>query len=142
MMLILTERRDAVDERHKYGRQLLIWTANYTNMALTVTGDGDAIEITIDFTMPVATSTDSLVLALELDAGGEGTATSDDLVLPHAEGMVRVMASMAPDKVDTIDAASEYFTPNFIPAGGAVAFTIDPARCTLLYPYVTYNLTS
>ena len=50
--------------------------------------------------MPVATSTDSLVLAFELDAGGEGTATSDDLVLPLAEGMVRVMASMAPDKVD------------------------------------------
>ena len=114
-------------------------TGDITDMALTVTGDGDAIDIKIEFTMPVATSTDSLVLALELDAGGEGTATSDDLVLPHAEGMVRVMASMAPDKVDPPDANSEYFTENFIPAGGAVAFTIDPARCTLLYPYVTFS---
>ena len=112
---------------------------NILDEELTVTGDGDAIDITIDFDMPVATSKDSLVLTLELDAGGEGTATSDDLALPLDEGMVRVMASMAPDEVDTPDADTEYFTENFIPAAGSVAFTIDPARCTLLYPYVTYN---
>ena len=109
------------------------------DIELTVPGDGDDIDITISFDMPSASSMDSLVLTFELDAGGQDTATGEDLVLPLDEGMVRVMASMAPDEVTTPDADTEYFTENFIPAGGAVAFTIDPARCTLLYPYVTYN---
>ena len=51
---------------------------------------------------------------------------------------MRVMATMAPDK-EPAEAGTSYFTENFIPTGGAVAFTIDPASCTLLYPYVTYN---
>ena len=47
---------------------------------------------------------------------------------------------MAPDsKPANVDLTTEYFTEKFLPAGGAVAFTFDPARCTLLYPYVTYN---
>ena len=56
---------------------------------------------------------------------------------PIAEGMVRVMATMAPD--EPAMSGDPYFTENFLPAGGVVAFTINPATCTLLYPYVTYN---
>ena len=72
---------------------------------------------------------------LTLDA----TSGQMDLALPIAEGMVRVMATMAPDKEPDPGVGTPYFTENFIPTGGAVAFTIDPASCTLLYPYVTYN---
>ena len=101
---------------------------------LSITGDGDDIDIKIEFTGPQSDEADSLELMLTL------TATSDqaDLALPIAEGMVRVMATMAPDE-EPDPAGTPYFTENFIPTGGAVAFTIDPASCTLLYPYVTYN---
>ena len=78
---------------------------------------------------PTSNAADSLELMLTLDA---------NLALPIAEGMVRVMATMAPDE-EPDPAGLPYFTENFIPTGGAVAFTFDPATCTLLYPYVTYN---
>ena len=103
---------------------------------LPLTGDGKDIDIEISFTDPTAAA-DSLKLTLNLDAGGMGTATGDDLEFPIAEGMVRVMATMAPDEAATD--GGPYFTENFLPAGGVVAFTINPATCTLLYPYVTYN---
>ena len=92
---------------------------------LSLTGDGKDIDIEIAFTAPTAAA-DSLKLTLNLDAE-----------FPIAEGMVRVMATMAPDEA-AID-GGPYFTENFLPAGGVVAFTINPATCTLLYPYVTYN---
>ena len=100
--------------------------------ALELTGDGKDIDIEIAFTGTGPTAAaDSLKLTLNLDA------TGDDLEFPIAEGMVRVMATMAPDEAD--DPGDPYFTENFLPAGGVVAFTFNPATCTLLYPYVTYN---
>ena len=98
---------------------------------LELTGDGKDIDIEIAFaagsmdTGPTAAA-DSLKLTLNLAAE-----------FPIAEGMVRVMATMAPDEPDM--SGDPYFTENFLPAGGVVAFTINPATCTLLYPYVTYN---
>ena len=98
---------------------------------LSLTGDGKDIDIEITFTGTGPTAApDSLTLTLNLDATG-------DLEFPIAEGMVRVMATMAPDE-DPED-GGPYFTENFLPAGGEVAFTFNPATCTLLYPYVTYN---
>ena len=67
-----------------------------TNM-LELKGDGKDIDIEIAF-MVTAASADSLKLTLNLDAGGMGTATGEDLEFPIAEGMVRVMATMAPDE--------------------------------------------
>ena len=109
---------------------------------LSLTGDGkniDIIAFAVSFEGTHRSSSDSLKLTLDLDAGGMGTATDDKLELPIAEGMVRVMATMAPDKEPEDPVGTSYFTENFIPTGGVVAFTIDPASCTLLYPYVTYN---
>ena len=103
---------------------------------LELTGDGKDIDIEIAF-LGVTAAADSLKLTLNLDAGGMGTATGDDLEFPIAEGMVRVMATMAP--AEAPDEGGPYFTENFLPAGGVVAFTFNPATCTLLYPYVTYN---
>ena len=104
---------------------------------LTVMGDdGKDIDITIGFDMPGGTGKESVELLLTLDA----SSSVEELMLPLDEGMVEVMATMAPtSKPATVELTTEYFTEKFLPAGGAVAFTFDPARCTLLYPYVTYN---
>ena len=103
---------------------------------MMVVGDGDDIDITIGFDTPGTTGAESVKLLLTLDARD----SVDDLMLPLDEGMISVMATMAPTTKPTpVATDSEYFTENFLPAGGAVAFTIDPASCTLLYPYVTYN---
>ena len=86
--------------------------------------------------MPVGTGKESVKLLLTLDA----RSSVEELMLPLDEGMVEVMATMAPtSKPANVELTTEYFTEKFLPAGGAVAFTFDPARCTLLYPYVTYN---
>ena len=114
---------------------MIITDGDVVGMAMVpITGDGDDIDIKIDFTDPQSDAADSLELMLTL------AATSDqmDLALPIAGGMVRVMATMAPDE-EPEPAGDSYFTENFIPTGGAVAFTFDAATCTLLYPYVTYN---
>ena len=83
---------------------------------LSLTGDGKNIDIEIAFavgsenTGPTAAA-DSLKLTLNLDAGGMDTAT-EDLEFPIAEGMVRVMATMAPAEPED---AGPYFTRTFYP---------------------------
>ena len=60
---------------------------------LTVMGDdGKDIDITIGFTGPVGTGKDSVKLLLTLDA----RSSVEELMLPLDEGMVEVMATMAP----------------------------------------------
>jgi xanthine/CO dehydrogenase XdhC/CoxF family maturation factor len=110
---------------------MIVDTGDATENALSLTGDGKDIDITIDFTMP-ATTGESLSLVLDLDA----RSSVKDLALPLAAGMVSASATMAPTKKPTTVAAdSEYFTANFIAAEKA-SFTFAPASCTLLYPYV------
>ena len=83
--------------------------------------------------LPNAASTESLKLMFDLDAA---TSDQEDLMLPLDEGMVEVWVTMAPtEKPDMVDADTEYFAVNYIPADGVVAFTIAPASCTLLFPY-------
>ena len=101
------------------------------NGTLTITAAEDPIDITIDFDGPAAASSESLKLLLTLTAESPA-----EVELPVVDGTVRVMATMAPEEVETPDGDSEYFDENFIPAGGAVAFTFDPATCTLLFPLV------
>ena len=104
-----------------------------TETDLEVTGDGEDIGITIDFTAPAA-AVESLELVLDLDA----SSAVEDIELPISPGTVQVMATMAPTKKPTLVAPdSEYFAENFIAAEKA-SFTFAPASCTLLYPYVTY----
>ena len=46
---------------------------------------------------------------------------------------------MAPNEAAAVPDGStmdEYFAVNYLPADGVVAFTIAPASCTLLFPYV------
>ena len=59
---------------------------------LTMTGDGDKINITVGFTAPNAASTESLKLMFDLAA----TSDQDDLMLPLDAGMVEVWVTMAP----------------------------------------------
>ena len=101
------------------------------NGTLTITAAEDPIDITIDFDGPAAASSESLKLLLTLTAESPA-----EVELPVVDGTVRVMATMAPEEVETPAGDSEYFDENFIPAGGAVAFTFDPATCTLLFPLV------
>ena len=99
---------------------------------LSLTGDGDKINITVGFTAPNAASTESLKLMFDLAA----TSAQEDLMLPLDEGVVEVWVTMAPtEKPDMVDENTEYFAVNYIPADGVVAFTIAPASCTLLFPY-------
>ena len=110
----------------------IITNAETTGAELTVTGDGDKINITVGFTAPNAASTESLKLMFDLAA----TSAQEDLMLPLDEGMVEVWVTMAPtDKPDMVNENTEYFAVNYIPADGVVAFTIAPASCTLLFPY-------
>ena len=111
---------------------MIVDTAETTGMELSLTGDGDKINITVSFTMPNAASTESLKLMFDLVA----TSEQEDLMLPLDEGMVEVWVTMAPtEKPDMVDMDTEYFAVNYIPADGVVAFTIAPASCTLLFPY-------
>ena len=111
---------------------IIVTNAETTGAELALTGDGDKINITVGFTAPNAASTESLKLTFDLAA----TSAQDDLMLPLDEGMVEVWVTMAPtDKPDMVDANTEYFAVNYIPADGVVAFTIAPASCTLLFPY-------
>ena len=108
---------------------------------LSLTGDGDKINITVDFdnvtpgddtTGPNAASTESLKLVFDLAA----TSDEEDLMLPLDAGKVEVWVTMAPnEKPDAVATDTEYFSVNYIPADGVVAFTIAPASCTLLFPY-------
>ena len=103
---------------------------------LPMTGDGDKLNIIVGFTDPSPTSTESVNLMFELMA-------TSDLMLPLDEGVVEVWVTMAPDEAAAMPDGStmdEYFAVNYLPADGVVAFTFVPASCTLLYPYVTYNL--
>jgi xanthine/CO dehydrogenase XdhC/CoxF family maturation factor len=103
-----------------------------TAMSLAMTGDGDKLNITVGFTDPNAASTESVTLMFDLDA----TSAQEDLMLPLDAGMVEVWVTMAPTKKpDEVDADTEYFAVNYIPADGVVAFTFAPASCTLLFPY-------
>ena len=110
-----------------------IVTAGDTEPAvLDMTGDGDKLNITVGFSAPSAAATESLNLMFDLTA----TSSEEDIMLPLDEGEVTVWVTMAPtEKPDLPDADTEYFTVNYIPADGVVAFTIDPASCTLLFPY-------
>ena len=110
----------------------IVTNAETTGAELTVTGDGDKINITVGFTAPNAASTESLKLMFDLAA----TSAQEDLMLPLDEGMVEVWVTMAPtEKPDMVETDTEYFAVNYIPADGVVAFTIAPASCTLLFPY-------
>ena len=101
------------------------------NGTLRITAAEDPIDITIDFDGPLAASWESLKLLLTLTAESPA-----EVELPVVEESVRVMATMAPEEVETPAGDSEYFDKKFIPAGGAVAFTFDPATCTLFFPLV------
>ena len=111
---------------------MIVDNAETTGMELSMTGDGDKLNITVGFTAPNAASTESLKLMFDLAA----TSAQEDLMLPLDEGMVEVWVTMAPtEKPDMVDMDTEYFAVNYIPADGVVAFTIAPASCTLLFPY-------
>ena len=98
---------------------------------LSLTGDGDKLNITVGFSAPAST-TETLKLMFDLVADSD----QEDLMLPLEEGMVEVWVTMAPiEKPAMIDAGDEYFALNYIPADGVVAFTFAPASCTLLFPY-------
>ena len=113
----------------------IITNAETTGAELTMTGDGDKINITVGFTAPLASSTESLKLMFDLAA----TADQENLMLPLDEGVVEVWVTMAPNESGgrcLMEAPwTEYFAVNYIPADGVVAFTIAPASCTLLFPY-------
>ena len=111
---------------------MIVDNAETTGMELAMTGDGDKLNITVGFTAPNAASTESLKLMFDLEA----TSDQAGLMLPLDEGKVEVWVTMAPtEKPDMVDMDTEYFAVNYIPADGVVAFTIDPASCTLLFPY-------
>ena len=100
--------------------------------ALPLTGDGDKLDITVGFSAPLASTTDSVKLMFNLDA----RSSVDDIMLPLDEGMVEIWVTMAPtEKPATPAGDTEYFAVNYIPATGVQAFTISPASCTLLFPY-------
>ena len=102
---------------------------------LEMTGDGDKLNITVGFTGPLPSTTESVKLMFSLDA----SSSVDDIMLPLDEGVVEVWVTMAPtEKPDMVDMDTEYFAVNYIPADGVVAFTIAPASCTLLFPYAAY----
>ena len=82
-----------------------------------MTGDGDKLNITVGFTAPSATSTESVNLMFDLMA----TSDQEDLMLPLDEGVVEVWVTMAPDEAaDMPDGTTEdeYFAVNYIPADG------------------------
>ena len=98
---------------------------------LEMPGDGDKLNITVGFSAggPNEGATESLHLMFDL-------AAEDDVMLPLDEGEVTVWVTMAPtEKPATVDKDTEYFTVNYIPANGVLALTIEPASCTLLFPY-------
>ena len=112
----------------------IVTTGDTATGVLSLTGDGDKINITVGFSGdgPNAASTESLKLMFDLAV----TSDQEDLMLPLDEGMVEVWVTMAPtDKPDMPGVDTEYFAVNYIPADGVVAFTIAPASCTLLFPY-------
>ena len=99
---------------------------------LNMTGDGDKLNITVGFSAPSDAATESLNLMFDLTA----TSSEEDIMLPLDEGEVTVWVTMAPtEKPDVVGTTTEYYTVNYIPANGVLAFTIDPASCTLLFPY-------
>ena len=105
-----------------------------TGESLMMMGDGDKLNITVGFTAPTASSTESVTLMFDLAA----TSDQEDLTLPLDEGVVEVWVTMAPDEAEDMPDGStedEYFAVNYIPTDGVVAFTIAPASCTLLFPY-------
>ena len=65
-----------------------------TGAELTLTGDGDKLNITVGFTDPLASSTDSVNLMFTLMA----TSDQEDLMLPLDEGVVEVWVTMAPNE--------------------------------------------
>ena len=114
---------------------MIVDNAETTGMELAMTGDGDKLNITVGFTAPNAASTESVKLMFDLAA----TSAQEDLMLPIAERVVEVWVTMAPDEAaETPDGTTEdeYFAVNYLPADGVVAFTFNPATCTLLFPYV------
>ena len=117
---------------------MIVTNAETTGAELAMTGDGDKLNIIVGFTMPNAASTESVTLMFDIMV----TSDQKDLMLPLDEGVVEVLVTMGPDEAADVPDGSttdEYFALNYIPADGVVAFTIAPASCTLLYPYVTYN---
>ena len=62
-----------------------------------MTGDGDKLNITVGFTAPNASSTESVKLMFDLAA----TSDQDDLMLPLDEGVVEVWVTMAPTESRT-----------------------------------------
>ena len=99
---------------------------------LEMTGDGEKLNITVGFTGPLASTTESVKLVFSLDA----RSSVADIVLPLDEGAVEIWVTMAPtSKPDMVDMDTEYFAVNYIPADGVQAFTFAPASCTLLFPY-------
>ena len=120
---------------------MIVTDGDATPNMLSMTGDGDKINITVGFdntspnddeTGPNPASTESVKLVFELDA----RSSVEDIMLPLDEGMVEVWVTMAPtEKPAMVDENTEYFAVNYIPADGVVAFTIAPASCTLLFPY-------
>ena len=131
---VATDDADVAGDVTLNADTMIVTDADTTVMELVMTGDGDKLNIIVGFTGPSATATESVNLMFELMA----TSDQDDLMLPLDEGVVEVWVTMAPDEAaDTPDGSTtdEYFTVNYIPAAGVVAFTIAPASCTLLFPY-------
>ena len=62
------------------------------NYILMMTGDGDKLNITVGFTEPMASSTESLKLIFSLDT----RSSVDDIMLPLDEGVVEIWVTMAP----------------------------------------------
>ena len=110
----------------------IVTNGDTTTNELTMTGDGDKLNITVGFTEPNAASTETLKLMFDLAA----TSAQPDLMLLSMRGKVEVWVTMAPtEKPAMVDADTEYFAVNYIPADGVVAYTFAPASCTLLFPY-------
>ena len=113
---------------------MIVVNAETTGMELAMTGTGDKLDITVGFTAPLPSTTDSVKLMFSLNATG----SAEGITLPLDEGVVEIWVTMAPTKKPAaaeIDLDTEYFAVNYIPADGVKAFTFAPASCTLLFPY-------
>ena len=96
-------------------------------MTYSVTGDGDPIELKIEFLNPDTAKAEMLALSLTLKA----TDNIEGLAIPLLGSDVRAQVTMRP-KDDTM---VPYFVENYVPLGGAVIFSFTPAKCTLLFQY-------
>ena len=112
--------------------------------SFSIPGTGKDIDVAIEFgdddpdTVTAADPDNLKKETLTLRLVMKAAAGTTDLVFPLM-GDVRVSVTMTPTTAGLPALGRAYFTENFVPDGGAIAFIIEPARCTLLYPYVTYN---